>query len=258
MKERFTDFIYAIATFAVLLLAWEFACDYFQVPVFYIPAPSRIAATLVHGAPLYLAHLGVTMYATVASFVIAMLLGVVFGTLVSEIRFFERTLQPVLIALQAMPRIALAPIIIVWFGFGPESKIALGAFTAFFPVYVNTVQGMRATDSEQIALMRSLKASRWQIFRLIKLPNAMPYLLAGANIAVIFAMLAVIVGEFLGANRGMGFLITTQSAQMDTAGVMATVFILSAIGVAFHYGLQTLRNRLLFWAVQGEVAGASV
>jgi NitT/TauT family transport system permease protein len=228
------------------------------VPVFYIPAPSRIAVTLVQGAPIYLANLGVTMYATFASFILAMLLGVALGTLVSEIRFFERTLAPVLIALQAMPRIALAPIIIVWFGFGPESKIALGVFTAFFPVFVNTVQGMRATDSEQIALMRSLMASRWQIFRLIKLPNAMPYLLAGANIAIIFAMLAVIVGEFLGANQGMGFLITNQSAQMDTAGVMANVFILSAIGVVFHYGLQAVRNRLLFWAAQSEVAGAGV
>ena len=256
--ERFTDAIYAIATFAVLLIAWEWACDYFQVPVFYIPAPSRIITTLIKGGPLYMSHLGVTMYATAMSFVIAMLLGILFGTLVSEMRFFERTLQPVLIALQAMPRIALAPIIIVCFGFGPESKIALGAFTAFFPVFVNTAQGMRATDAEQIALMRSLKASGWQIFRLIKLPNAMPYLLAGASIAIIFAMLAVIVGEFLGANRGMGFLITTQSSQMDTAGVMATVFILSAIGVLFHYGLQWLRNRLLFWAAHGEVAGSSV
>jgi NitT/TauT family transport system permease protein len=258
MRTRVANFLWAFGTFAVLLGLWELACDALHVPVFYIPAPSRIAETLVAGAPLYLSHLGVTMYATFASFLIALVLGVVFGTLVSEMRFFERTLLPVMIALQAMPRIALAPIIIVWFGFGPESKIALGAFTAFFPVFVNTAQGMRATDSEQIALMRSLKASRWQIFRMVKLPNAMPYLLAGANIAIIFAMLAVIVGEFLGANRGIGFLITTQSAQMDTAGVMAAVFILSAIGVAFHYGLQYLRDRLLFWAVQGEMAGPSV
>ena len=258
MKDRLVTAAWALGTFAVLLAAWELACDLLDVPVFYMPAPSRIARTLVIGAPLYLSHLGVTMYSTFASFVIAVVLGVAFGTLVSEIRFFERTLLPVMIALQAMPRIALAPIIIVWFGFGPESKIALGAFTAFFPMFVNTAQGMRATDSEQIALMRSLKATRWQIFHTIKLPNAMPYLLAGASIAIIFAMLAVIVGEFLGANRGMGFLITTQSAQMDTAGVMAAVVILSAIGVVFHYGLQWVRDRLLFWAVQSEVGGPSI
>jgi NitT/TauT family transport system permease protein len=258
MKRRLTDFIWALGTFAVLIGAWELACDALDVPVFYIPAPSRIAITLVHGAPLYLANLGVTLYSTFASFILALVIGVAFGTLVSEIRFFERTLMPVMIALQAMPRIALAPIIIVWFGFGPESKIALGTFTAFFPVFINTAQGMRATDSEQIALMRSLRATRWQIFRKIKLPNALPYLLAGASIAIIFAMLAVIVGEFLGANRGMGFLITTQSSQMDTAGVMAGVVILSVIGVIFHYSLQWLRDRLLFWAEQGEVAGPSV
>lgn len=258
MKDRFTDAAYALTSFAVLLALWEIACRYFDVPVFYIPAPSKIIATLIVGAPLYLDHLGVTMFATIASFAIAMVAGVVLGTLTSEIRFIDRTLSPVLIALQAMPRIALAPIIIVWFGFGPASKIALGAFTAFFPVFVNTAQGMRATDAEQIALMRSLRASRWQIFRKIKLPNAMPYLLAGASIAIIFSMLAVIVGEFLGSNRGMGFLITTQSNQMDTAGVFAAIFILSTIGVIFHYGLQYLRGKLLAWAVHGELAGSSV
>lgn len=255
MSARLINAAYAVASFAVLLLVWELACRWFEVPVFYIPAPSAIAATLVRGLPLYAANLGVTIYSTLAAFVIAVVSGVALGTLVSEVRFFERTLHPVLIALQAMPRIALAPIIIVWFGFGPESKIALGAFTAFFPVFVNTTQGMRATESEQIALMRSLMATRWQIFRMIRLPNAMPYLLAGASIAAIFAMLAVIVGEFLGANRGMGYLITSQSSQMDTAGVMATVFILSAVGVAFHYLLQAIRDRLLFWAAQSEVAG---
>ena len=114
---------------------------------------------------------------------------------------------------------------------------------------------MRTIDSEQIALMRSLKATRMQVFRLIKLPSATPFLLAGASIGIIFAMLAVIVGEFLGANRGMGYLIVTQSSQMDTAGVMAGVFILSIVGVLFHYGLQYVRHRLLFWSTAGEVAG---
>lgn len=256
MKDRFTDAAYAIATFAVLFIVWEFACDYFEVPTFYIPAPSKIGMALVRGAGLYWSHVWITLYSTLASFAIALVLGIVLGTLVSEIRFLERTILPVLVALQSMPRVALAPIIIVWFGFGPASKIALGAFTAFFPVFVNTAQGMRAADPDQLALMRSLKATRFQIFRLIKLPNALPYLLAGANISILFAMLAVIVAEFLGANQGMGYLIINQSTQMDTAGVMAAVFILSAIGTLFHYGLQYLRNRLLFWSAAGEVGGA--
>jgi NitT/TauT family transport system permease protein len=182
---------------------------------------------------------------------------VILGTLVSEIRFFERTLYPLLIAMQSMPRIALAPIIIVWFGFGPASKIVLGAISAFFPVFLNMVHGMGTVDPEQIALMRTLRASPLQIFWKVKLPNALPFLLAGANIGIIFAILAVIVGEFLGANRGMGFLIVNQSNQMDTAGVFASVVLLSATGLAFHYGLQYLRQRLLFWA-SSEVAGTNV
>jgi NitT/TauT family transport system permease protein len=117
---------------------------------------------------------------------------------------------------------------------------------------------MSTVDSEQIALMRTLRASRAQIFWKIKLPNALPFLLAGANIGIIFAILAVIVGEFLGANRGMGFLIVNQSSQMDTAGVFANVLLLSATGITFHYGIQYLRNRLLFWAVGSEVGGSKI
>lgn len=117
MKDRFTDAAYAIATFAVLFIVWEFACDYFEVPTFYIPAPSKIGMALVRGAGLYWSHVWITLYSTLASFAIALVLRIVLGTLVSEIRFLERTILPVLVALQSMPRVALAPIIIVWFGF---------------------------------------------------------------------------------------------------------------------------------------------
>jgi NitT/TauT family transport system permease protein len=250
--------LYAAGTFAVVLLVWQISVVAFDVPVYFIPAPTDVARALFRGRDLYAAHFLVTLSSTLIAFAIAFVLGVLLGTLVSEMRFLERTLYPLLIALQSMPRIALAPIIIVWFGFGPASKIVLGAFSAFFPIFLNMVHGMSAVDSEQIALMRTLRASRTQIFWKVKLPNALPFLLAGANIGIIFAILAVIVGEFLGANRGMGFLIVNQSSQMDTAGVFANVLLLSATGITFHYGIQYLRNRLLFWAVGSEVAGSKI
>lgn len=255
-RERIIDAIYAVCAFAAALLLWEAAIYIFSIPTFTAPPPTLVFATMWRGLWLYTDHLSITLYSTVMAFIIALGLGVTLGTLVSEIRFVDRTIMPILIALQSMPRIALAPIIIIWFGYGPASKIALGAFTAFFPIFLNTVHGMRMIDSEQIALMRSLRASRFQIFWKIKLPNALPFLLAGANIGIIFAMLAVIVGEFLGANRGVGYLIVTQGAQMDTAGVMAGIFFLSLVGVVFHYGLQYLRRRLLFWSAGTEAAGA--
>jgi len=123
-------------------------------------------------------------------------------------------------------------------------------------VFLNTVHGLKTADPDQVALMRTLHASRAQVFWKVKLPNALPFLLAGAQIGVVFAMLAVIVGEFLGANRGMGYLIVNQSNQMDTPGVFANVLLLSATGIAFHYGLNALRNTLLFWAPASEIAGA--
>ena len=256
MKSRLVDLAYPVATFAILLALWEAAARGVDIPVYYVPAPSQIAMAMVRGFDQYMIHLWTTFYSTMIAFAIAFVLGVSLGALVSEVRVIERTMLPVMIALQSMPRIALAPLIIVWFGFGVASKIVLGAFTAFFPIFLNTFHGMRTADPDQIALMRSLRASKLQIFWTIRLPNALPFLLAGAQIGVIFAMLAVIVGEFLGANRGMGFLIATQSSRMDAAGVLAAVFILSAVGLLFHHGLQLLRRRLLSWSAGSEIAGS--
>ncbi len=257
MGERTVSALYAGGTLVFVLLTWQFAVTVLNVPAYFIPAPTDVVTALIRGRDLYAAHFMVTLWSTLVAFGVAFLLALLLGALVSEVRFLERTLYPMLVALQSMPRIALAPIIIVWFGFGPTSKIVLGILSAFFPIFLNTVHGLKVVDSDQIALMRSFRATRSQIFWKIKLPNALPFLLAGANIGIIFAILAVIVGEFLGANKGMGYLIVNQSSQMDTPGVFANIVLLSATGLVFHYGLQALRNRLLFWASGSEAAGTS-
>ncbi len=236
-----------IATFAVVILLWQGLVVLFNVPSFFIPAPTDVAHALAAGSHLYAQNLMATLYSTVVAFVLAVSLGIVLGALVSEVRWIWRTLYPLLIAFQAMPRIALSPMIVVWFCFGYTSKIVVGVFSAFFPVFLNMVHGLQTAEPDQITLMRSFRASRTQIFWKIKFPHALPFLLAGANIAIIFAMLSVIVAEFLGSNVGMGFLIVNQSAQMDAAGVFANIIILSAVGLVFHYGLQHVGRRLLFW-----------
>jgi NitT/TauT family transport system permease protein len=253
--ERLIAALYALGTAGFLLVVWQLATRVFDVPAYFIPAPSDVALALYNGRALYAANLLVTLWTTLAAFGIAFAMGLIFAALISEIRFFERTLYPILVAFQAMPRIALAPLIIVWFGFGPSSKIVLGALSAFFPIFLNTIHGLKLVDGDQLALMRIFQASRMQTFMKIRMPNALPFLLAGANIGIIFAMLAVIVAEFLGANRGMGFLIVNQSSQMDTPGVFANVVLLSIAGTIFHYGLQALRQRLMFWARSTEIGG---
>jgi NitT/TauT family transport system permease protein len=249
-------FAWAVGAIAAALAIWQVAVTLAHVPVYYIPAPSDIATALWNGRSLYPVHFAYTMYATLAGFGIALVLGLLLAMLVSEVWLLERTVFPLLVAGQSMPRIALAPIVIVWFGFGLTSKIVLAAFSAFFPVLLNMVHGLATTNQDQIALLRSLRATRAQILWHVKLPNALPFLLAGANVSVIFSMLATIVAEFLGANRGMGFLIVQESNNLDTAGVFATIFVLSLAGLVFHYGIQLVRSRVLDWAAESELGGS--
>jgi NitT/TauT family transport system permease protein len=254
-RDSFVQIAYSVGTFAVTLALWQGIVRGLDIPTYFIPAPSDVLIALSRGSSLYPSHYLVTLERTLIAFAFAMVLGVVCGMLVSEVRILERTLYPLLVALQSMPRIALAPVIIVWFGFGSSSKIVLGAFSAFFPIFLNTIHGLKTIDNDQLTLMRALGSNRLQTFWKVKLPSALPFLLAGANIGIIFATLAVIVAEFLGANQGMGFLIVTQSNQMDTAGVFANVFILSLTGIVFHYGIQFLRQRLIFWSGGNELSG---
>jgi NitT/TauT family transport system permease protein len=256
-REQFSTFFHGVGAFIGFLLIWELSVRAFEVPAFFVPAPTDIFKALVNSANLYLVHLGMTVYSTLVGFLVAFVLAVIVAALISEIRFLERTVYPILIGFQAMPRIALAPIIIVWFGYGSASKIALGALSAFFPIFLNMLHGLKIVDNDQIALMRTLRATPFQIFYKIKVPAALPFLLAGANIGIIFSMLGVIVGEFLGANIGMGYLIVNQSALLDTAGVFATAMILSAVGLIFHFGVQHARFKLLFWARRSEISGGS-
>lgn len=243
----FVEGIYRAASLIGSLIVWEILVRLLNLPAYFIPAPSDVGMALIRGADLYASHYLITLYRTVTAFFVALIAGVALGTLISEIKLFSRIIYPILVSFQSMPKIALAPIVIVWFGFGSMSKIILGAFSAFFPIYLNTLHGLKGIDAEQITLMRSLGASRWQTFWKVKFPNALPFLLAGANIGIIYATLAVIVGEFVGANNGMGFLIINQSNQLDTPGVFANILILSATGLFFHYSIQYLRSKAIFW-----------
>ena len=242
-----TEAVYRILSLVGALAIWEVLIWWSDVPTYFVPAPSDVAEALWRGFNLYVTHYLVTLGRTVTAFCIAVVIGIALGTLVSEIRVLNLTIYPILVALQSMPKIALAPVIIVWFGFGSTSKIVLGTFAAFFPIYLNAVHGLKTMDAEQLALMRSLGASRWQTFWKVKFPSALPFFLAGANIGIIYATLSVIVAEFLGSNSGMGFLIINQSNQFDTAGVFANILILSATGLAFHYMIQYLREKVIFW-----------
>ena len=234
------------AVFVVLMLIWEAVIRYWHIPLYIMPAPSNIALALVNTS--YLDNALYTLTEALSGFVLAALLGIVLGGVIAQFPLVEKTLYPYLIAIQTTPKVALAPLFIIWFGFGITSKVIIAATIAFFPILVNVISGLRATDAARLELMRSLRATRWQIFTMVRLPGALPMIFAGLNVAIIFSILGAIVGEFLGSRQGLGNAIMQMNVNLDTAGMFATLFVLSAIGVSLHLLMRLLQRKVLFWA----------
>ena len=182
-----------------------------------------------------------------AGFALAIAIAFTFGVLIAEVGVLQRVLMPYLVALNAAPKIALAPLLVVWFGFGPSSKVVMAALIAFFPLLVNVVAGLAATDRGKIRLMQSMAASRWMTFRKVKLPDALPIIFAGLKTAIVFSVVGAVVGEFVGADAGLGHLIKQTDYQLDVALTFAIIVLLSLVGIALFYSIDFLERYLLFW-----------
>lgn len=245
-----------IATYAALLVAWQVLVPLAGVPSYMVPTPVEIGTALVRGltAGSYLSDLGITLFEMVAGFLIAAAGGMLTGALIVEFRAIERVVYPLIVAVQSLPKIALAPLLLMWIGFGLSSKVAMAALVAFFPVLVNTIAGLRAADRDMNELFRSLRASRVQTLIHLKLPAAAPYIVAGLDVAFVFALLGAIVGEFVGAASGLGYAIMQMQFQLDTAGVFAVLVLLSLIGLSGHLCMRALRRRVAFWQAPDDLA----
>jgi NitT/TauT family transport system permease protein len=239
----------------VLAALWIVAVRIFKVPAYILPSPEAVGAALWSGiainplSPLgYYLPLWGTLKNAALGFTLGCGLGVLFGSLMAEFRFFEKLVMPYAFALQSLPKVAIAPLIVIWFGFGDGSKIAISALLAFFPMMINSFTGLRSTEPEKIELMRSLSASRLETYRIVKLPHAAPYIFAGLDMAVVYAFLGTIVAEFLGAQQGMGVVITQAQAVTDVAGVFAALIILGAVGIALHAVVRRSEARIVHWS----------
>ncbi len=255
----FLDRHLVLLSFVVLILAIEGLLRVLEVPSYVLPLPSQIFQALVNGfmTPLaspggYYVHILTTLTEAVSSFVLGGLLGVTAGALVVEFRNVRRLVMPYIIGLQSVPKVALAPLFVVWFGFGMESKILLGVLLTFFPLLVNTAAGLSSVDRDRIELMASLKASPWTTFRLIKFPSALPYIFAGLEMAAVYSILGAVVGEFVGGNSGLGVLILNRNAALDIAGSLAALVILAVMGIGLQRAVAFARRRVLFWSPSQE------
>lgn len=227
--------------------AWEAWVRLRDVQSWLLPPPSAIIRALVEDRALLAAHARVTLLEVLLGFALAVVAGVVLGAAIDASPTLRRALYPLVVASQTIPLIALAPLFLIWFGYGLLPKVLVTALLAFFPITVGTVDGLRATDEDTRDLFASLGAGRWAFFRFAKVPGALPSILSGVKVAVAVSVIGAVFGELFGASQGLGYLLQRSMSQFLTARVFASIVILSAMGVVLFLAVSAVERWLTPW-----------
>jgi NitT/TauT family transport system permease protein len=244
--------IYPLIGVAVMVLLWQAYTQVFSVSRIVLPSPLDIIAASVARYDLLLRETWPTFLESVYGFGLAVAIGIPLAVCVANSRILNLTLYPILVATQSVPKVAIAPIILVWFGLGMESKLAIAFLVAFFPIVVDTATGLQSTPSGLIELARSLRASPVQVFAKVQFPAALPFIFSGAKVAVTLAVIGAVIGEFVGSVGGLGNLLLTANSQLDSALAWAALVWLSILGILL-FGAVALAQRLLMpWAEFGH------
>jgi NitT/TauT family transport system permease protein len=249
-----------LLTVAVLVLVWQAAVVALAVPEYLLPAPAGIAAALA-GEWRYLAfHSAVTLYEILWGFALAVAVGVPLAMLIVYSPGFERSVYPLLVASQSVPKIAIAPLLIFWAGIGIFPKVLVAFAISFFPIVIDTVVGLRSVEPEMLHLARSMGAGERKIFLKIRFPSALPNIFAGLKVAVTLAVVGAIVGEFIQADQGLGYALQQATAVLDTRLGFATIAILSMIGILLFAALEAVERWLTPWSVarRSELAAGTL
>ncbi len=239
----------ALISLLIALGGWQLTVQLTELPAFILPSPAdvgtRFLRSLVDGS--LLRHTGITLGEVLLGLLIGSASATALGYLLAKSLFFERLLAPYLVASQAVPIVAIAPLLTIWFGPGVFSKVLICALIVFFPVLVNTIVGVRAVPKPLRDLMRSLRATRWQTLRYLEIPASLPVFLGGLRIGAALSVIGAVVGEFVGADKGLGFLINIGRGQYDTALVFVAIFALVALALLLYGAVSWLENHLLAW-----------
>lgn len=240
----------SVASLAVFLAAWEALIRLGGISAYLVPAPSAVLVSF--GQDLVSAGYWVAVYTTLYEILLGFVMGSVaaigLGVVLALSPLMDRIFYPYIVGLQTVPKVAIAPLMIVWFGFGIESKVLIVALTSMFPVLVNTIAGLRATEADRLDLLRGLCASPMQTLRYVQIPNALPYIFAGLNTAIVLAVIGAIVGEFVGARKGLGVIIMQANFGLDLASVFSALIMLGVIGVVLNAAMRLIERRVCFWA----------
>jgi NitT/TauT family transport system permease protein len=233
----------------VLFALWELGVKVMKVSELILPAPTRIFESLFKalGTSQTWHDAQVTTTEAVVGFLIALVFGVITGVILGKVPLIEISLRPLIVASQVVPKVALIPLFVIWFGFGMSSKIIIAALMGFFPIMLNVQLGVRSVDPGQRDVMRSLNASRWQTFRHLELKSTLPYVFAGMEVGIVFSIIGAIVGEYLGGSEGLGYGIVTTLNQMDAPALFAVIILLSTLGLILYFLVNVAKRLSIPW-----------
>ena len=232
---------------AAVVVVWEVGVRLAHVPAYLLPPPSAIFQSLVSDWKVIYLNITPTLIAIVGGFALSVVIGIPLATLIVFSRFAERMLYPPMIASQAIPKVAIAPLFVVWMGFGVLPKVWIAFLIAFFPVVIDTVVGLRSVQPEMLQLGRSMGGGTLKVFLKLRLPNALPNIFAGLKVAIALAVVGAITGEFVGSQSGLGYLLTSASGQMDTALVFAVLVTISVIAMLLFMIIEAIEKLVIPW-----------
>jgi NitT/TauT family transport system permease protein len=233
-RERRSEIIFPVLLSIGLLVIWELAVDLFKIPAFLFPAPSDILVACRDNAALLLRESQVTTVEILFGYFLSIVVGIPLALAIFHWPVFAKSIYPLLISSQAMPKVAIAPLFVVWFGFGFVPKVLIAFLIAFFPIIINTVMGLSSIEQEKIFLARSMGLSGFQTFRLIRFPNALPSIFAGLKISITLAVVGAVVGEFVGGDSGLGYQLMVANGAMNTPLLFAGVLALTILGLVLY------------------------
>lgn len=243
-RQVLVKYLFPGLTMLALLVLWESSIVMFKIPEYLVPAPSQILLEMIAQRDVLWTHTLVTTSEVLAGFALSVAVGVPLAVLIVYSPFFEGTIYPLLVSSQTIPKVAIAPLFLFWFGFGATSKVVVAFLIAFFPVVIATVVGFRLIEPEMIHLARSMGASAIRTFLKIRLPHALPNIFAGLKVAITLAVVGAVVGEFVGADRGLGYVIVLATGALNTRLLFAAIAFLSILGIVLFF-LVNLVERLV-------------
>lgn len=251
-RETIQSIVFPVITILLLLVVWQVLVIQLDVPDYIMPPPTAFLARTVEARAILWDNLQRTAIEVIVGFLAATVISIPLGFFVASLKIVERTIYPLIVFIQLTPKIAFAPLFIVWFGFGLTPKVLLTFLLCFFPTLVASMTGFKALDERILYLTRSMGASPWQTFRYVRMPSAMPYIFSGLQVSIVFASTGAIVAEYVGANKGLGYLLLRGTSYLDTPLIFAVLIVLALMGLVFSYAVQLSGRLAMPWVGKEE------